>query len=173
MQRLMFFMLIMILSGDFLKAAQLPETVVQTGHDAMVSGISLSPDGRFLASCSSGRVSIWDIGTRKQMAIPKFRGDANGVVFLPDSRTVAIYIKYIFSLGFGVKKSTAVIFWDLAAAREVKTFAAETTQNPVSLAVHQGRNIMAVGHGDGALPDGDADRLALEPLLTKIPNLPC
>ncbi|WP_152051614.1 WD40 repeat domain-containing protein [Tautonia marina] len=63
------------------------------GHRDVVRGLSVSPDGRMLASCSlDGTVRIWDIQDRPPTPVAVLNdhvGGVQAVVFLPDGQRVA------------------------------------------------------------------------------------
>src|SRR4051794_24590797 len=80
------------------------DSVEFTGHTDANMGVSLSPDGRYLASCSrDGTIRLWDIQSRKSISILKSREFwASNVVFSPDGRNLA-----------GSYSDGAIYLWDV------------------------------------------------------------
>jgi len=61
------------------------------GHENSVVGLSLTKDGKTLASCGSddGTVRVWDVATQTSKAIIKVGGEVNSVAISPDGKWVA------------------------------------------------------------------------------------
>jgi len=73
--------------------AQMPELMVQTGHQSSVDYISISPDGTKMFSVESlltGTGILWDLTSGKQLRI--FRNAVAGA-FYPDSRSFLVAYK--------------------------------------------------------------------------------
>jgi WD40 repeat protein len=83
------------------------------GHTQMVHGVSLSPDGKRLASASHDRtVKVWDVTSGKELLTLKGHADAVATVaFSPDGERLAS----------GSYDQTAKV-WDAATGQELLTF---------------------------------------------------
>jgi WD40 repeat protein/tRNA A-37 threonylcarbamoyl transferase component Bud32 len=82
------------------------------GHTQEVWGLALSPDGRWLASCSDDRtVKLWDLGTGEERhTLRGHTGDAINADFSPDGRRLATR-----------SHDKTIKIWDVATGQEVLT----------------------------------------------------
>jgi WD40 repeat protein/serine/threonine protein kinase len=95
------------------------ERFTLTGHDAPLTGVACSPDGKYLASADSeGTIFLRDAATgRTVCSFQAKAGGVRGLTFGPDSRSLA------FAAGTHVK------IWDVSGRRESASL--EGHQQPV------------------------------------------
>jgi WD40 repeat protein len=83
-------------------------TMTLTGHAAFPAVLAYSPDGQYLVSGDiDGNIRLWGGKGGKLLAILPQRLDVHGVVFSPDSKTLAV-------AGFG----RFVVLWDIETKSE-------------------------------------------------------
>jgi WD40 repeat protein len=112
---------------------------ILSGHTDFVNAVSVSPDGRLLASGDAdARILVWDIASGRLLHTLRGHADElNAVVFSADGKLLA-------SAGEDGK----VILWDTAAGRQVNALAGHLS--PVrSLAFNQGGGLLAAGTTNG------------------------
>lgn len=71
-----------------------PKMIVQVQHAGWVSGVALSPNGKYLATCSfiDGTVGVWDVATASE--VYRLRGSPFWAVsFSPDDKFLAVSIE--------------------------------------------------------------------------------
>jgi WD40 repeat protein/RNA polymerase-binding transcription factor DksA len=91
------------------KIRTLPVTL--RGHEAWVSSVSFSPDGKFLASGSLGKtVKVWDVGSWQEVATLRHGDIVTSVSFSPDGKFLA---------SGSLDKTVKV--WDVGSWQEVAT----------------------------------------------------
>jgi WD40 repeat protein len=91
------------------------EVALLEGHEESTNGLSFSPDGRLLASCSGSyqssndaRVRVWDLAAGRELRrFEGHRGAVNAVAFTSDGRSVVS----------GSEDGTALV-WDVADLRD-------------------------------------------------------
>jgi WD40 repeat protein len=123
------------------------ELVVQSGHTSILTSVSLSGDGRFLATGSRDNTAIlWDTATGQKLRT--FTGhshDVTSVSLSSDGRRLAT----------GSSDGTAIV-WDAATGQKLRTFTGHSSSvESVSLS-SDGRRLVT-GSSDGTTRLWDAD----------------
>ena len=92
-------------------------TIVYSGHSERVSSLSWSPDGKYIASCSSDKtLQIWDTLTGRRSFVHSNRSAAmNTVAWSPNNRAIA----------FG-SNDKAVQIWDVQNRKPMTTYQGHT-----------------------------------------------
>ena len=76
-------------AAQILQNNSLPRTMVELTHDAAVSSIAFSPDGKFIVSGSlDGTVHVWDTVTGKENARMMHDDEVRFVAFSPDGKYI-------------------------------------------------------------------------------------
>jgi WD40 repeat protein len=85
-----------------------------TGHQAAVTSVAVTPDGRYVVSGSEDQtVRVWELATGKEVRrLTGHLGDVESVAVTPDGR-------YILSGG----DDTTLRLWELATGEEIRLFA--------------------------------------------------
>lgn len=119
--------------------AQQPQIVVQSGHSGMITGVTVSPNGKYVASISGSdhKTVIWDVKTGKEFrAIHSgYQGMCN-VAFGPNG-------KYIY----GLSAQDSIRRWNIITGAVDMTFP-PTTISAMSLDVSpDGKRLVLCGVG--------------------------
>jgi WD40 repeat protein/serine/threonine protein kinase len=102
------------------------------GHAGEVTGLSLTPDGRTLATCGSDQsVCIWDLAAHRHVRL--LQRTVNGVALAPDGKLVAL----------AQFNGRMVQLWDRAARRVVASFPAPS--RVLSVALSPDGSLLAAG----------------------------
>ncbi|HEV3120052.1 MAG TPA: sigma-70 family RNA polymerase sigma factor [Gemmataceae bacterium] len=115
-----------------------PATGKEIRQVATLGPLTVSPDGKTLASLGPGRVMLWDVGTAQPLRnLSRDAGYAGGcftpVVFAPDGRTIA-----------ALSGEQSVAAWDVATGRETMHSPRHETQ--IACIGFSGKNVLtAVG----------------------------
>lgn len=120
-----------------------------TGHQVEVSGVVVSPDGRYAltAGASDGTARLWDLAAGQAAQV--FRPDAGfvlDVAFSPDGR-------YALASGAG----NLALMWAVEGGRLVRTFELDGPAGAPSLAVSPDGQLVAVGARTGEIALFDAN----------------
>lgn len=87
-----------------------PDLTVPTGHPFGLESVAFSPDGRVLASGSTGMLKLWDVATGKELRTLKGAAhDGDSMAFSPDG-------KILVAAGAGAE----VKFWNVATGDELR-----------------------------------------------------
>jgi WD40 repeat protein len=130
------------------------------GDRQPVLPLAIAPDGRTLAAGSdSGRVTIWDIATRKQRAtLQRDLGESYGMAFSPDGKTLAVgYFK-----STGDQFSGGIGLWDVAAG-QCRAVLSRTPPRGVGALAYSpdGKTIAAIEYGKQTRGQANRNGIAL------------
>ena len=95
--------------------------------------LSFSPDGSLLATVSVGKVLLWDVASRQQIATLQQEGGVSSLSFSPDGSLLAIRSGYEVSL------------WDVASRQQIATLQQEGGVS--SLSFSPDGSLLAIGSG--------------------------
>jgi WD40 repeat protein len=117
---------------------QLPTNELFTLTNAGTWGLALSPDGRTVAGCASGRVGLWDIATRRLITVLDTNaGWSFSMEFSPDGKTLAT--------SHTESGKEEVRLWDMAAFKQIGTL--NTTQEVLSVAYSRDGKFLVTAAG--------------------------
>jgi WD40 repeat protein/tRNA A-37 threonylcarbamoyl transferase component Bud32 len=110
-------------------------------HTGWVNGLSLSPDGRLLASCGNdAKIVLWNLEKRQKLAVlAGHEGSVNGVAFSPDGKLIA-----------STSADTTVRLWDTESGRELKRLRGHRAESWDVVFAPDGKSILSSG-ADGAV----------------------
>jgi WD40 repeat protein len=91
-------------------AGQKLELVVQTGHSSGVGHVSVSPDGKILASNDYSTIILWDIANRKELHSLGGLTGVNSIAFSQDGKLLA------------GSSDKSIKLWDVVSGKEVRSF---------------------------------------------------
>ena len=124
-----------IVVWDAVEQKQIGASMAQPGDNIGVAALSLSPDGRLLAS-SGGRVVLWDMATHQQIAILAESSPKAGVAFSPTGSTLA------------ASEGQTVVLWDTASRSIVRRLSGHAT-DVVFVGFSADGRILATSSTDG------------------------
>ncbi len=118
------------------------DSVELNGHTDPIMGLSFSPDGTLLASCSrDGTIRLWSVSERKVLSVLMAREWwATGVRFSANGRTLA-----------GSYADGAIYLWDVITRREPARRLAGHTDQVVDLSFSPDGRTLASGGDDGTV----------------------
>jgi WD40 repeat protein len=109
-----------------------------TGHSREIVALAFAPDGKTLASRSSGEVKVWDLSARKELGtFPSDGADFGSLAFSPDGKTLAVN-----------RAGVGAVVRDLASGQERAVFR-DAPDRPVP-----GAPAVSYGWGLAYSPDG-------------------
>jgi WD40 repeat protein/serine/threonine protein kinase len=115
---------------------QLPTNELFTLTNAGTWGLALSPDGRTVAGCASGRVGLWDIATRRLITVLDTNvGWSFSMEFTPDGKTLAT----------SDSTNKEIRLWDMATLKKIGTL--NTTQSVLSVAYSRDGKFLVTAGG--------------------------
>jgi WD40 repeat protein len=137
-------------------------------HRGWVLSLSFSPDGKFLASCSStksatknGEVKLWDVSTGKPASV-QFAGHPKGGVFLvrysPDG-------KYLVSAGY----DETFKLWDVATGKELASLNHGEQKGSVHAIFSPDSKMIVSRGGDTMIKFWDIQELLQKPTIANAP----
>jgi len=134
-------------SQDQTRATARPELVLQTGHNDSISAISLSSDGRLLASAGhDNAIKIWEVATGLELRTLKGPSQwFESLAFSPDGHTLAA----------GSYEHT-IKLWDVTTGRELRTLRGHA-DSVDSLAFSPDGHTMASGSRDSTISIWDVE----------------
>ncbi|MGO9919624.1 MAG: protein kinase domain-containing protein [Isosphaeraceae bacterium] len=123
-------------------------TLTLRGHDAYVTSVSFSPDGKWLASASGmpgkpGGVKVWDAATgRERLTLEGRTAEATSVAFGPDGSRLAF-----------VMSGAMVKVYDVATSQEALTLKGYAPLPPVICVAFSpdGKRLVAASAADGTV----------------------
>lgn len=90
--------------------AQELELVVQTGHSQGVGHVSVSPDGKFLASSDYEKIILWDIVSREELHTLVGQTAIHSTAFSPDGKLLAS------------SSDKSIKLWNVISGKEERSF---------------------------------------------------
>jgi hypothetical protein len=152
------------------------ELAVLAGHDKSICSVSLSPDGKSLASAGKDRlVHLWDVARKERLHTIKAKHERPLVRFLPDGNTLALVSRHDGVELFDVKTKKArdhfKCAWQVEAmdvtpdgrylavgGNDVRVWDLKTRQERVLMADHRGQiDGVALSQDGSVLVTGSAD----------------
>jgi WD40 repeat protein len=100
-----------VLTGPELFGQELKERAVFSGYSHMMTGVTLSPDCKLLATGGSHELKLWDTTTGKEIAILGRSNSLTTLAFSPDGKLLASG----YSRG-------PVMLWDVATRKQLGSF---------------------------------------------------
>ena len=113
------------------------------GHTAKINAISLTPDGKTLASGSSdGTIRIWDTSTGNQL------------LSLPSDKTRILAISVdgkILASSNASYKNNHIKLWDISTGTQLNTLKGESNYSVTELAISPDNSMLTSGYHDGKI----------------------
>ena len=123
-----------------------PEVVIQTGHQGIVTSVSVSSDGQYLASSGSdGLVNVWDVRTFKLYRSLRHASKVvTCVAFQPNSHLIAAgpWNNWNDSKSQEYEDSSKTFLWDIHSGQVIAKL---RSGNVRSLAFHPDARTLATG----------------------------
>ena len=116
--------------GCYSSFAQRPEVVVTTGHSNMVAALSVSPDGRFLASGDNDKmIKIWELDNGREFrTFSGNDGRVNKVHFTADSKHITALLNDGSVRAWNVITGEETFFSEADESSEALSYCARTGQ---------------------------------------------
>jgi WD40 repeat protein len=126
MKRIAFFLYLLIFFTLSLNA-QKAELLVQTGHSGMIHALSISPDGKTLASFAGDKIiKLWDLNTGKTfLTINTENPSVSNIDFTSDGAAVV-----------GIKGRDSIVLWSCDNGKALLSFGTEALYYTSSLSMH-------------------------------------
>ena len=130
------------------KAKDLTEICLLEGHTGVVTSVSFSPEGKFLASGSYDKtIRLWDVEGRKEVAVLRGHNDiVTSVSFHPDGKFLASGGGIPPHLAGWRQGDNTIRLWDVEAQKEVAALKGHT-DNVNSISFSPDGKLLASGAG--------------------------
>jgi WD40 repeat protein len=125
-----------------------PITVLRSGSS--VPDVAFAPDGASLAASSKGRVTVWDLATRRPvhtLPLPDTRSDAGDVRYSPDGAFLVSQSTGTLDFATTLDVRLSVDVWDTRTWRLVLTVQGPSLTQPTDFAVAPTGAEIAVTNG--------------------------